>query len=99
MINIQIGPFTFALNIDGNEVVRLIQVGLITPWVDVDANHVINREKYIRACVVCGRLAKRCECGGRQVLVNPVETQEHLLAHDHDMFHHMTGTTHEGEEE
>lgn len=99
MIRIEIGPFKAMLGVNGNEVVRVVNAALATPWFDAESNTVINRERHIKACAVCSCLAKHCECGELQVLVNPIEVQSHLLEHDHDMYHHMTGTSHEGEED
>jgi hypothetical protein len=88
MFKLEIGGLELAMGIGGNEVIRQFGLHMSTPWWDfaIDAN--LNREKSIKACVLCSNLPKNCECE-EPVLVNPLDMQESLLQHDHSMFHFL----------
>jgi hypothetical protein len=77
---------------EGSVVVSHIALQAVTPWFDVENHIEIDRSKSIQMCVVCNEESRVCKCGDLQVLVNPDAAKDHLMALDHELFHHMTGT-------
>lgn len=92
MIHIQIGPFTFRAMKEGSVVVSHVALQVVTPWFDLENHMELDRGKSIRMCVVCNEQSRVCKCGDLQVLVNPGDVSEHLMALDHELYHHLTGT-------
>ena len=98
MFHIQIGPFMVRGAKDGDAAGHRIAVQAVTPWFDVENRFELDRSKSIHLCVVCNELSNACECGELQVLVNPETVKDHLIALDHELYHHMTRTECEEEE-